>query len=104
VWFAPKTKVTPVLLKVHAAQAEPLAVVTVPDPEPESKNTASTDVGADAPLAPLDVADQFAVDEASHVPVPPTQYLFAIVCPFGFCERYHRVTQTLFHAIWRLPI
>jgi len=38
-----------------------------------SKNTESAAVGTDAPLAPPDDADQFAVDTVFHVPVPPTQ-------------------------------
>jgi hypothetical protein len=47
-------------------------------PLAELKNTASIAIGADAPPAPPDVADQFAVETLSHVPDPPTQYLFAI--------------------------
>jgi hypothetical protein len=55
------------------------ATVTVAAaPELASKNTASAEVGAEAPLAPPDVADQLVVDVLFHVPVPPTQYLFAI--------------------------
>ncbi len=38
----------------------------------------STAVGADAPLAPPDDADQLAVLLVFQVPAPPTQYLFAI--------------------------
>jgi hypothetical protein len=41
--------------------------------------TSSDAVGTDAPLAPPDVADQLVVEEASHVPFPPTQYLEAII-------------------------
>jgi hypothetical protein len=52
-------------------------------PELASKNTSSTAVGALAPEAPPEVADQFAVLKLSQVPVPPTQYLFAIVSPFA---------------------
>lgn len=44
-----------------------------------SKNVRSALVGADAPPAPPDVADQLAVFVLSQVPDPPTQYLFAIV-------------------------
>jgi hypothetical protein len=51
----------------------------VPVPDKELKNTLSAEVGADAPGAPPDVADQLAVELASHVPVPPTQNLSAIV-------------------------
>jgi hypothetical protein len=42
-----------------------------------SKKTESVAVGADAPEAPPDVADQLVV-VVVHVPVPPTQYLSAI--------------------------
>lgn len=35
-------------------------------------------VGTDAPLAPPEDADQFVVLLVFQVPVPPTQYLFAI--------------------------
>jgi hypothetical protein len=42
-----------------------------------SKKTESADVGAEAPAEPPDDADQCVV-VVSHVPVPPTQYLFAI--------------------------
>lgn len=58
----------------HTAEA----IVTVPTPELVSKNTASADVGADAPLTPPDVVDQLVVVVVSHVPVPPTQNLLAI--------------------------
>jgi len=44
----------------------------------ESKNTLSAAVGTDAPLAPPEDALQCVVLDASHVPAPPTQYLFAI--------------------------
>ena len=53
-------------------------MVTVPVPESASKVAVSTLVGADAPLAPPEVADQFAVDVLSQVPEPPTQNLAAI--------------------------
>jgi hypothetical protein len=67
---------------VEVLQIDPVAVVTVPVPEFESNVTASDVVGADAPEAPPDVADQFAVLDAFHVPVPPTQNLEAIVKPW----------------------
>jgi hypothetical protein len=50
----------------------------VPVFELASKKTSSTDVGADAPPAPPDVADQLVVLEFDQFPVPPTQNLFAI--------------------------
>lgn len=57
-----------------AQDTEPLNVTTYDAADDaESKITLSTDVGADAPLAPPDVADQFMVLEVFQVPVPPTQ-------------------------------
>jgi len=47
--------------------------------------TLSALVGTDAPPAPPLAADQLVVFVASQVPVPPTQYLFAIDDP---CLRY----------------
>jgi hypothetical protein len=43
-----------------------------------SNMATSAAVGTEAPDAPPLVVDQLVVDEAFHVPVPPTQYLFAI--------------------------
>jgi hypothetical protein len=68
----------PVVVSDFAASA-PVSV-TVPEPEAASKNTSSALVGAEAPLAPPLVADQLVV-VVVHVPVPPTQYLFAITQP-----------------------
>ena len=45
------------------------------------KNMLSAAVGTDAPGAPPDVADQFAVLEVFQVPEPPTQYLSAMFTP-----------------------
>lgn len=75
---SPRSSVIPEASIVAAADTAPAAVVMVPEPEFPSTNTASADVGADAPAAPPDVDDQFAVELESHVPDPPTQYLFAI--------------------------
>ena len=65
-----------------AHTAATVAIVTVKAPVPvlelASKNTLSADVGTDAPVAPPDEADQFAVFVPFQVPVPPTQYLLAI--------------------------
>jgi hypothetical protein len=44
----------------------------------ELKITSSAEVGAEAPPAPPDVADQFVVVRLFQVPLPPTQYLVAI--------------------------
>lgn len=58
-------------------------VVQVPVPDKESKNTPSIFVGAEAPGAPPEVADQLAVDVLSQVPVPPTQrHLLTFVIRF----------------------
>jgi hypothetical protein len=54
-------------------------IVAVPVPELPSKNTASAAVGAETPGAPPEVAAQLAVLTPSQVPVPPTQYLSAIL-------------------------
>jgi hypothetical protein len=57
--------------------------VTVNAPVPvfelASKNTLSTDVGALAPPAPPEVSDQLVVLVVFQVPVPPRQYLSAII-------------------------
>jgi hypothetical protein len=47
--------------------------VTVFAPELASKKALSADVGTLAPLAPPELADQFAVLEAFQLLVPPTQ-------------------------------
>lgn len=49
--------------------------VTVPDPEFASKTalSAALDGGKAVPPAPPDDVDQWAVEEVSQVPVPPTQ-------------------------------
>lgn len=52
--------------------------VTVPPPELPSNVTASDVPGTDAPDEPPDDDAQCVVDDASHVPAPPTQNLFAI--------------------------
>jgi hypothetical protein len=71
------------IVPVYPVQVTDLAVpeeiVTVPPPELALKKTSSAVVGTDAPPAPPDVADQLVVEEAFHVPVPPTQYLFAML-------------------------
>jgi hypothetical protein len=67
-------------LKFKFPQLARVPIVTLSNEVPEklSKNTSSDTVGADAPGAPFDVADQFEVLVLFQVPVPPTQYLFAI--------------------------
>jgi len=74
---APKVSPSVLLVKVTVLATAPAAVVQVPVPELASKFTMSVDTGADAPDAPPEVADQLAVEEAFHVPEPPTQYLVA---------------------------
>ncbi|ANW00699.1 hypothetical protein LMTR13_11475 [Bradyrhizobium icense] len=58
------------------------ATVTVPPPLDPSNVTVSAEDGTLAPLAPPEVADQFAVLESFHVPVPPTQNREAMFCPY----------------------
>ena len=48
-----------------------------------SKKTLSVAVGTDAPDAPPDDADQLVVLLVFQVPVPPTQYRFAMITPQG---------------------
>jgi hypothetical protein len=68
------------LLTVQVDVAAVAATVTVAAvPLLASNVTVSAVVGADAPAAPPDVADQFAVELLSHVPEPPTQNLAAIM-------------------------
>jgi hypothetical protein len=71
---------TPFTLQPRHVALLPIVKVNglVPVFELASKKTSSTEVGAVAPLAPPEEADQLVVDELVHVPVPPTQYLFAI--------------------------
>lgn len=52
--------------------------VTVPPPLDASNVTVSLAPGTLCPPAPLDVAAQCVVSEASQVPVPPTQNLLAM--------------------------
>lgn len=67
----------------------------VPVLELASKNTLSTDVGAEAPApAPDDIA-QFVVEVEFQVPVPPTQYLSAI--SYALATHLHVVVAT-FHT------
>jgi hypothetical protein len=75
---APNVRPTVLLLNATEVQIAPAAVVQVPVPELVSKVTVSAATGADAPEAPPEVAAQFAVELAFHVPVPPTQNLAAI--------------------------
>jgi hypothetical protein len=70
----------PVVFNVKQAGFVPSVTVKsfVPVLELASKMTASAVVGADAPEAPPEEADQFVVPVAAQVPDPPTQYLFAM--------------------------
>ena len=68
-----------VQLTVQLLHAAPEATVIVPFPEAESTMTLSDDVGAEAPEPPPVVVDQCVVEDASHVPDPPTQYRFAML-------------------------
>ena len=87
---APKSSVMfpAVPANVTAPTVTPLLVnVTVPVPEFPSNCGVSPAIGTDAPPAPPDVADQFAVLVLSQLPVPPTQYLFAIRSPHQAVEQ-----------------
>jgi hypothetical protein len=88
VWLAPKVNANVELFKVAVVQVEPLAVVQVPVPDRLSKITVSAATGAEAPLAPPDAVDQFVVLDEFQVPVPPTQYLVAIIYPVKKFNKY----------------
>jgi hypothetical protein len=75
---APSVKPNVALLNVAVAQADPAAVVQVPDPELVSKFTMSVDMGGPTPPIPPESKDQFAVFELFQVPAPPTQKYVAI--------------------------
>jgi hypothetical protein len=79
--LAPSARFKTLLFNVVSLAVAVAVVVHVPVPDNESKITSSTLIGAEAPAAPPEVADQLVVDALSHVPVPPTQYLVAIFCP-----------------------
>jgi hypothetical protein len=63
----------PVVLNDRQAHTPPAPRLITPPPELPSIRTSSAEVGTEAPPAPPDVADQWVVVAASHVPVPPTQ-------------------------------
>jgi hypothetical protein len=69
-----KDKLMSDLLTVVLVDTADAATVTVAAvPELASKLTISALFGGPAPAAPPLLADQFAVEELSHVPLPPTQ-------------------------------
>ena len=85
----PDTASVPVLLKVTvpadtviSKQSNAPVIVTV-YVLAWSKNTESAAVGTLAPLGPPEVADHTVVLVVFQVPVPPTQYLFAIYYSYG---------------------
>ena len=64
----------PPVLKSRQRAADTVTVnAPVPTFDAASKITSSTAVGAEAPDAPPEEADQFVVEVASQVPEPPTQ-------------------------------
>jgi len=76
--------------------------VPVPTLEFTSKNTLSLEVGALAPDAPPEEVLQFVVVEASHVPVPPTQYLSAIMCIYNCVFVHCRITAARYFDLLHL--
>lgn len=78
--FAEKSKAP---VKAPIVRTERLRVawltVTVPPPELPSRVTLSPATGTDCPPAPPEDDAQWVVSAASHVPVPPTQNLFAML-------------------------
>ncbi len=72
--------VNPVKFKARQVTPDPIfPIVIVPAPLDPLKNTLSEAVGTEAPDAPPDEADQCEVSPVCHVPVPPTQYLEAML-------------------------
>jgi hypothetical protein len=71
--------VAPVVVMLRQANAPVIVIVGLP--LLPFTITSSAFVGTEAPLAPPEVADQCVVVVESQVPVPPTQYLLAIICP-----------------------
>jgi uncharacterized membrane protein len=70
-------QVAPVVVNDRQGRVLTATVITG-EPELASTITASEAVGTEAPPAPPEVADQFAVFVAFQVPLPPRQYLSAI--------------------------
>jgi hypothetical protein len=71
------------LFTVQAEQVAVAATDTVAAVPLLASNVAlSAVVGADAPPAPPDVADQFVVELLFQVPDPPTQKRAAILAPY----------------------
>jgi len=77
-----KLTVPAVTLKSRQVSAPVIVTVYVAD---WSKNTESEAVGTLAPDDPPEVADQLAVLDVLQVPLPPTQYLFAMYYLFRRC-------------------
>lgn len=79
VYKVPRLNVTcpsrPITLKLAHVAADPNVTVQLPVPTFEftSKYTSSEGVGAVAPPAPPELADQFVVAVKLHVPLPSTQ-------------------------------
>lgn len=73
----PNVPVKPVKFKLR--QLPVVEPVTVTAPLAASKNTSSELVGTAEPPPPPEVVAHFVPAVASHVDVPPTQYLFAIL-------------------------
>jgi len=96
--ITPSTAVASKSKQFAVAVAKVTVKAAVPVFELASKNTLSTRVGTVAPLAPPDEADQLVVLVPFQVPVPPTQYLFAITQQgWGFHPRRIKLHR-LYHA------
>lgn len=70
-------QVAPVESKL--AQFNAPVIVMVGEPLKLVTNTASEVVGTEAPPVPPEEVDQLVVETEVQLPVPPTQYLFAIL-------------------------
>ena len=81
--IAPSNALAPVpkLILLQTAKEQLTVNEPVPTLELLSKITSSADVGKPAPPLPPEPLAQLVVDDAFQVPVPPTQYLSAIIQP-----------------------
>jgi hypothetical protein len=96
--ITPSTAVASKSKQFAVAVAKVTVNAAVPVFELASKKTLSTRVGTDAPLAPPEEAAQLVVLVPFQVPVPPTQYLFAITQQGWDCHPRHKELHRLYHA------
>ena len=95
--------VDPLIAVIDVVPIEKLAqftfpeIVIAPEPELESINTLSADVGTEAPPEPPDEVAQWVVSYGVQYPAPPTQYLLAIYFfVLWFCHNKPVIHSLLF--------